>query len=110
MNKKFSERTMACARDWNSAVSNSDAAARAEEAFARAERHREQGDLAESWGEHGMEYATVAMRFSAIDITRDRSGRTVEGDAATRSMITEIWTFARRPSDRWVLSAIQQAA
>ncbi len=70
----------------------------------------EQGDLAEAWGEHGTDYATVAMRFSAIDVTRDRTGRTVEGDAATRSMITEIWTFARRSGDRWVLSAIQQAA
>ncbi len=70
----------------------------------------EQGDLAEAWGENGMEYATVAMRFSALDVTRDRTGRVVEGDAATRSMITEVWTFARRPGDRWVLSAIQQTA
>jgi hypothetical protein len=63
---------------------------------------------AEAWAEDGMEYATVAMRFSALDVTRDRTGRVVEGDAAARSMITEIWTFARRPGDRWVLSAIQQ--
>lgn len=68
----------------------------------------EQGDLAEAWGEDGMEYATVAMRFSALDVTRDRSGRVVEGDATTRSMLTEVWTFARRAGDRWVLSAIQQ--
>lgn len=68
----------------------------------------EQGDLAEAWAEDGMEYATVAMRFSALDVTRDRGGRVVEGDAAARSMITEIWTFVRRPGDRWVLSAIQQ--
>lgn len=68
----------------------------------------EQGDLAEAWAEDGMEFATVAMRFSALDVTRDRGGRVVEGDAATRSMITEVWTFARRPGDRWVLSAIQQ--
>ena len=68
----------------------------------------EQGDLAEAWAEGGMEFATVAMRFSAMDTTRDRSGRVVEGDAATRSMITEVWTFVRRPGDRWVLSAIQQ--
>lgn len=70
----------------------------------------EQGDLAEAWGEHGTDYATVAMRFSAIDVTRDRTGLTVEGDATNRSMITEIWTFARRPGEPWVLSAIQQAA
>ncbi len=70
----------------------------------------EQGDLAEAWGEHGTDYATVAMRFSAIDVTRDRTGRTVQGDATNRSMITEIWTFARRSGEPWVLSAIQQAA
>jgi len=70
----------------------------------------EQGDLAEAWGENGMEYATVAMRFSALDVTRDRTGRVVEGDATTRSMITEVWTFVRRPGDRWVLSAIQQTS
>jgi predicted lipid-binding transport protein (Tim44 family) len=68
----------------------------------------EQGDLAEAWGEDGLEYATVAMRFSAMDVTRDRTGRVVEGDASTRSMITEVWTFVRRPGERWVLSAIQQ--
>lgn len=70
----------------------------------------EQGDLAEAWGEFGTDYATVAMRFSAIDVTRDHTGLTVEGDATNRSMITEIWTFARRPGEPWVLSAIQQAA
>jgi predicted lipid-binding transport protein (Tim44 family) len=69
----------------------------------------EQGDLAEAWGENGMEFATVAMRFSAMDVTRDRTGRVVEGDATNRSMITEVWTFVRRPGERWVLSAIQQA-
>src|SRR5262249_41933737 len=31
----------------------------------------EQGDLSEAWAEHGREYATVAMRFSMIDVTRD---------------------------------------
>jgi predicted lipid-binding transport protein (Tim44 family) len=70
----------------------------------------EQGDLAEAWGENGMEYATVAMRFSAMDVTRDRTGRVVEGDATNRSMIIEVWTFVRRPGDRWVLSAIQQTS
>jgi predicted lipid-binding transport protein (Tim44 family) len=70
----------------------------------------EQGDLAEAWSETGTDYATVAMRFSAIDVTTDRTGRVVEGDAAARSMITEIWTFVRQPGDQWVLSAIQQTS
>jgi predicted lipid-binding transport protein (Tim44 family) len=68
----------------------------------------EQGDLAEAWGENGAEFATVAMRFSALDVTRDATGRVVEGDAATRAMITEVWTFVRHPGEAWVLSAIQQ--
>lgn len=68
----------------------------------------EQGDLAEAWAEQGHEYATVAMRFSNLDVTRDATGRVVEGDAAVRSMTTEIWTFMRVPGEPWVLSAIQQ--
>ncbi|MCW3473350.1 Tim44 domain-containing protein [Limobrevibacterium gyesilva] len=71
--------------------------------------HLEQGDLAESWAEQGREYATVAMRFSMIDATRDASGRVVEGDPTRRTEATEIWTFMRVPGGRWVLSAIQQA-
>ncbi len=68
----------------------------------------EQGDLSEAWAEDGREYATVAMRFSMIDVTRDASGRVTSGDANTRTMATEIWTFLRAPGGRWVLSAIQQ--
>jgi predicted lipid-binding transport protein (Tim44 family) len=68
----------------------------------------EQGDLAEAWAEPGREYATVAMRFSMTDVTRDGSGRVVEGDAALRTQATELWTFLRAPGGRWVLSAIQQ--
>jgi predicted lipid-binding transport protein (Tim44 family) len=69
----------------------------------------EQGDLAEAWSEGGREYATVAMRFSSLDVTRDATGRVVEGDVALRSMATELWTFVRTPGGRWLLSAIQQA-
>ena len=68
----------------------------------------EQGDLAESWSENGQDYATVAMRFSSTDITRDRTGHVVQGDAAVRAMTTEVWTFLRHPGEKWVLSAIQQ--
>lgn len=69
----------------------------------------EQGDLAEAWAEPGREYATVAMRFSMIDVTRDAAGRIVDGDVAQRTQATEVWTFLRAPGGHWILSAIQQA-
>ncbi|WP_338665066.1 TIM44-like domain-containing protein [Pararoseomonas sp. SCSIO 73927] len=68
----------------------------------------ESGDLSEAWAENGLEYATVAMRFSMIDVTRDAAGQVVEGDPNARQTSTEIWTFARRPREAWLLSAIQQ--
>ena len=69
----------------------------------------EQGDLSEAWSEGNREYATVAMRFSAMDVTRDSAGRVVDGDMALRSMATELWTVMRSRGGQWVLSAIQQA-
>ncbi len=68
----------------------------------------DKGDLSEAWSEGGREYATVAMRFSMVDVTRDASGRVVDGDPAERSTATELWTFMRASSGRWLLSAIQQ--
>lgn len=66
----------------------------------------EQGDLAEAWSENGVDYATVAMRWSALDYTTDASGKVVEG---SRSESVETWTFLRAgPNGRWILSAIQQ--
>ena len=71
----------------------------------------EQGDLAEAWKEPGAEYATVAMRFSMIDVLLDRrSGQVVEGNDKDRTEVTEIWTFVRQPAGKpqdWKLSAIQ---
>src|SRR6516162_2100297 len=67
-----------------------------------------QGDLAQSWTEHGRDYATVAMRFSMIDVTRDSLGRIVEGSPTEPVSATELWTFVRSPGGRWILSAIQQ--
>lgn len=69
----------------------------------------DQGDLAEAWAENGREYATVAMRFSMLDVTQDRTGAVVDGSLAERVSATEIWTFMRAPGGRWILSAIQQA-
>jgi len=71
--------------------------------------HLVQGDLAQAWSERGREYATVAMRFSMIDVTRDSSGRVVDGSPTEHVAATELWTFLRTPGGRWGLSAIQQA-
>ncbi len=69
----------------------------------------EQGDLSESWSEGSMDYATVAMRFSMIDVTRNVSdGRIVEGNEQVRTEATEVWTFLRGRGGNWILSAIQQ--
>ena len=73
-----------------------------------------QGDLSEAWRENGLEYATVAMRFSIIDAMVDRAnGRVVSGDRTRPTEATELWTFRRDDrarTDGWQLSAIQQAA
>lgn len=68
----------------------------------------EQGDLSEAWSEGGVDYATVAMRFSMIDVMRNvADGRIVEGNEQVRTEATEIWTFLRGRGGNWILSAIQ---
>jgi predicted lipid-binding transport protein (Tim44 family) len=71
--------------------------------------HLESGDLAQAWAEAGREYATVAMRFSMIDVTRDAAGHVVDGSPNERVLVTEVWTFVRARGGHWILSAIQQA-
>ena len=67
-----------------------------------------QGDLAEAWREGETDYASVAMRFSLVDKTLERTtGRLVAG-SDTPTEATEVWTFARRRGGNWELSAIQQ--
>ena len=67
-----------------------------------------QGDLAEAWREGDTDYASVAMRFSMLDKTIDRTtGRLVEG-SETPAEATEVWTFVRPRGASWELSAIQQ--
>ena len=73
-----------------------------------------QGDLSEAWREGNEEYASVAMRFSLIDVMQDRSsGRIVSGNPSAPEQAVEVWTFLRPagygPQD-WKLSAIQQAS
>ncbi|NDV85528.1 TIM44-like domain-containing protein [Aurantimonas aggregata] len=70
----------------------------------------EQGDLAEAWREGPSDYASVAMRFSCIDVMRDRTtGEIVEGDPEAPTEATELWTFVRQRGGDWKLSAIQEA-
>ncbi|ALG70205.1 hypothetical protein VY88_08770 [Azospirillum thiophilum] len=69
-----------------------------------------QGDLAEGWREGVQEYATVAIRFSLIDSTVERTGgRVVDGNPTQPVEATELWTFVRPRGGQWQLSAIQQA-
>jgi len=69
-----------------------------------------QGDLSEAWREGATDYATVAMRFSVIDVLTDKAtGRVVEGDPSTPQEATELWTFRRDQGGPWKISAIQQA-
>lgn len=70
-----------------------------------------QGDLSETWSEGTTSYATLAMRFAAIDTMVDRtSGRIASGDPTRPVEATELWSFRReRGESSWRLSAIQQA-
>jgi predicted lipid-binding transport protein (Tim44 family) len=68
-----------------------------------------QGDLAEAWREGETDYASVAMRFSLVDKTVERTtGRLVAGSEQPIEA-TEVWTFVRPRGTSWELSAIQQA-
>jgi predicted lipid-binding transport protein (Tim44 family) len=69
-----------------------------------------QGDLAEAWREGETDYASVAMRFSLVDKTLERTtGKLVAGSEQPIEA-TEVWTFARRRGSDWELSAIQQTS
>jgi predicted lipid-binding transport protein (Tim44 family) len=65
-------------------------------------------ELSEAWSEADSDFATVAMRFSMLDVTEDAAGRVVDGSATVRALVTEIWTFTRRRGGHWILAAIQQ--
>jgi len=79
-----------------------------------ADVHLLKGDLAESWDEGDLQYATAYMRWRALDYVV-RLGRSpgdpdylVSGDPRTPVEAEEVWTFVRRPGGTWLLSAIQQ--
>ncbi len=67
-----------------------------------------QGDLAEAWREGDADYASVAMRYSLIDKTLDRTTGGVVTGGDQPDDVTEVWTFLRPRGAGWELSAIQQ--
>jgi predicted lipid-binding transport protein (Tim44 family) len=68
-----------------------------------------QGDLAEAWREGDTDYASVAMRFSLVDKTVERTTGRLVGGSEQPTEATEVWTFVRPRGSNWELSAIQQA-
>jgi len=74
-------------------------------------------DLIESWSEDVMDYATLHMKWSAVDY-RVRSDKKptdpdyiADGSPTIPVEAEEIWTFIRANNGgRWLLSAIQQVA
>jgi len=69
-----------------------------------------QGDLAESWREGAVDYATVAMRYGLVDYTVSKANNSVvEGDRTKPVEVVEVWTFQRPAGGGWVLSAVQQS-
>ena len=68
-----------------------------------------QGDLAEAWREGETDFASVAMRFSLVDKTIERSTGRLVGGSEQPTEATEVWTFVRPRGANWELSAIQQA-
>jgi predicted lipid-binding transport protein (Tim44 family) len=72
------------------------------------------GELAESWEEGDLRYATAYMRWRAIDYVA-RLGRSpgdpdhiVSGNPRVPVEAEEVWTFVRRRGGDWLLSTIQQ--
>jgi predicted lipid-binding transport protein (Tim44 family) len=65
-------------------------------------------ELSESWNEGDTDFATVALRFSMLDVTEDARGQVVDGSPTVRALVTEVWTFTRRRGSHWILAAIQQ--
>lgn len=69
-----------------------------------------QADVSEAWREGDTDYATAALRYSSLDVMRDRaSGAVLEGDATTPTETTEHWTFTRQNAGPWKLAAIQES-
>ncbi|HEX3972628.1 MAG TPA: TIM44-like domain-containing protein [Stellaceae bacterium] len=72
------------------------------------------GEVREAWDEGRMHYATALMHWRARDYTVRSGGNAREGelivggDPQNPVEASEMWTFARSPGGRWLLSAVQQ--
>ena len=72
------------------------------------------GEVREAWDEGRLHYATAWMHWRARDYTVRSGGNPstgeliVGGDAQHPTEASEMWTFARSPGGRWLLSAVQQ--
>ena len=67
-----------------------------------------QGDLAEAWREGETDFASVAMRYSLVDKSLDRTTGQLVAGSDQAAEVTEVWTFLRPRGAGWELSAIQQ--
>ena len=73
-------------------------------------------EVRESWSEGATQYATVSLCWSAKDYRVSlakqpgEQGYVVEGNAELPVETTEVWTFMRFGTGKWLLSAIQQVA
>lgn len=73
-------------------------------------------EVRESWSEGATQYATVSLTWRARDYTVSLAkqpgepGYVMEGSAEQPAETTEVWTFMRFGTGKWLLSAIQQPA
>ena len=72
-------------------------------------------EIAESWQEEEMDYATVILEWSSLDYmvnlnkTAADSDYVIEGSNGNLVITSEAWTFARYSENgKWILSAIAQ--
>jgi predicted lipid-binding transport protein (Tim44 family) len=67
-----------------------------------------EAEIADAGVEDRTAQVTVKFVTEQINVTRDVEGRVVEGDPSAVTVVTDIWTFARKTSSRdpnWLLVA-----
>jgi predicted lipid-binding transport protein (Tim44 family) len=71
--------------------------------------HLLKGDIVETWREGAVDYATVSLKWSAVDYMLRAGGTEIlSGDPSHPAESDEIWTMVRHLNGPWQLSAIQQ--
>jgi len=71
--------------------------------------HLLKGDIVETWREGNVDYATVSLKWSAVDyMLRAGGAEILSGDPSHSTESDEIWTMVRHLNGPWQLSAIQQ--